>query len=605
MEFDEFDDYSEKTADNPETSNGSDQVDKSGGGQDPIKRPMHKSDHHHQRVKRSRTREEFHEDEEERSSSYRHHSPSRDRERSGRERYRSSRESKDRDKHKSSKKERDGDKIKESDRERDTNKGEDSGRRGRGREDERQRGRERNQDLSNRTSHSERHLVDGEREESRDREKNGDREYGGRERQSQLQDGDRESRRFKEKKEEVAEPEADPEHDQRTVFAYQISLQADERDVYEFFSRAGKVRDVRLIVDHISRRSKGIGYIEFYDVMSVPMAIALSGQPLLGQSVMVKPSEAEKNLVQSTASVAAGDTDLICPYSGGARRLYVDNLHSNIKEDQLRQVFEPFGTVELVQLPPDLETGHSSRYGFVQFSRLEDARAALSLDGQLDIAGRVMKVSAVTDQTLRQEVGANAGDFGDDEGGGLSLSAESLTLLMQKKLDHTRITSSGAGSVGSPVVDNPGFSAPAAPVLGAAPEVSPFVPFGQIPVPALAGWPAAGLSLPSVTFPSIDTIGIPSECLLLKNMFDPKLESEPEFDQDIKDDVEDECSKFGKLKHIYVDKKSDGLVYLRFENNQAAIAAQRALHGRWFAGKMILATFMVPQNYEVTFPQSK
>ena len=29
-------------------------------------------------------------------------------------------------------------------------------------------------------------------------------------------------RRFKEKKEEVAEPEADPEHDQRTVFAYQV-----------------------------------------------------------------------------------------------------------------------------------------------------------------------------------------------------------------------------------------------------------------------------------------------------------------------------------------------------------------------------------------------
>ena len=41
-------------------------------------------------------------------------------------------------------------------------------------------------------------------------------------------------------------------------------------------------------------------YIEFYDAMSVPMAIALSGLPLLGQPVMVKPSEAEKNLVQST-----------------------------------------------------------------------------------------------------------------------------------------------------------------------------------------------------------------------------------------------------------------------------------------------------------------
>ena len=67
-------------------------------------------------------------------------------------------------------------------------------------------------------------------------------------------------------------------------------------------------------------------YIEFYDAMSVPMAIALCGQLLLGQPVMVKPSEAEKNLVQSNATGAA------------ARKIYVGNLHFNITEDQLRQV---------------------------------------------------------------------------------------------------------------------------------------------------------------------------------------------------------------------------------------------------------------------------
>ena len=72
--------------------------------------------------------------------------------------------------------------------------------------------------------------------------------------------------------------------------------------------------------------------------MSVPMAIALSGQPLLGQPVMVKPSEAEKNLVQSTTSVASGPTGLIGPYSGGARRLYVGNLHFNMTEADLRRV---------------------------------------------------------------------------------------------------------------------------------------------------------------------------------------------------------------------------------------------------------------------------
>lgn len=71
--------------------------------------------------------------------------------------------------------------------------------------------------------------------------------------------------------------------------------------------------------------------------MSVPMAIALSGQLLNGQPVMVKPSEAEKNLVQSNTTVGAGG--LIGPYSGGARRLYVGNLHFNMTESQLRQVY--------------------------------------------------------------------------------------------------------------------------------------------------------------------------------------------------------------------------------------------------------------------------
>jgi len=42
-----------------------------------------------------------------------------------------------------------------------------------------------------------------------------------------------------------------------------------------------------------------------------------------------------------------------------------------------------------------------------------------------------------------------------------------------------------------------------------------------------------------------------------------------------------------------ITRKSAGFVYLRFEETQSAISAQRSLHGRWFAGKMITASFMV------------
>eukprot|EP00268_Persea_americana_P039449 TRINITY_DN3903_c0_g1_i1.p1 TRINITY_DN3903_c0_g1~~TRINITY_DN3903_c0_g1_i1.p1 ORF type:complete len:572 (-),score=154.24 TRINITY_DN3903_c0_g1_i1:618-2333(-) len=470
--------------------------------------------------------------------------------------------------------------------------------------------RERSRRSSSRTERhrSERDKVaerDRDREKSRDRnrEKSRDMELRERERERELKDRDRDrdGRRYKDKKEEVAEPEADPERDQRTVFAFQICLKADERDVYEFFSRAGKVRDVRLIMDRNSRRSKGVGYIEFYDAMSVPMAIALSGQPLLGQPVMVKPSEAEKNLVQSNTA-AGGAGGLIGPYSGGARRLYIGNLHSNMTEDQLRQVFEPFGTVELVQLPPD-DTGHCKGFGFVQFARLEDARAALSLDGQIDIAGRTIKVSAVSDQAGMQDVGANAGDFDDDDGRGLALNARSRAELMQK-LDRSGTTLSISGSLATPVVNGPAASLPTTSILGVAPAITPLLPGLGGQVPTLVGLPGAAVTLPVATT-AVDTIGVPSECLLLKNMFDPQNETEPDFELDIKDDVQDECSKFGIVKHIFVEKNSAGFVYLRFGNVQSAASAQRALHGRWFAGKMITATFMLPQNYEAKFPSSK
>ncbi|CAN6321423.1 unnamed protein product [Urochloa humidicola] len=459
----------------------------------------------------------------------------------------------DRDRHRSSRERRDRDRD---DKEKEREREKDKERRSRDREREKEREREREKDRQRRSrSRSERRRDDEERYRERD---------------------------VRRRKEEAAEPEVDPERDQRTVFAFQ----ADERDVYEFFSRAGKVRDVRLIMDRNSRRSKGVGYIEFYDAMSVPMAIALSGQLLLGQQVMVKPSEAEKNLVQSTASSSAAA-------SGGARKLYVGNLHSNINEEQLRLVFEPFGQVELVQLPLDPLTGLCKGFGFVQFARLEDAKAAQSLNGQLDIAGRVIKVSAVTDQTGVQVSGATAGDLDDDEGGGLALNASSRALLMQK-LDRSGITTSLTGGMATTGL-NTTVGIPAVSVLGAAPAAAPVL---RPTVPGLGLLP--GATLP-ITTPSIE-LAPPSECLLLKNMFDPTVETDPDFDLDIRDDVQEECSKFGQLKHIFVDKNTAGFVYLRFDSIAAAMSAQKALHGRWFAGKMITATFMTPQQYEMKFP---
>ena len=55
------------------------------------------------------------------------------------------------------------------------------------------------------------------------------------------------------------------------------------------------LKDVKLITDNKTRRSKGICYVEFQEVASVSLAMGLAGQKLLGVPIIVQQSQAEKN----------------------------------------------------------------------------------------------------------------------------------------------------------------------------------------------------------------------------------------------------------------------------------------------------------------------
>lgn len=78
----------------------------------------------------------------------------------------------------------------------------------------------------------------------------------------------------------------DEDLDARTVFCMQLSQRIRARDLQEFFSSVGKVRDVRLITCNKTKRFKGIAYIEFRDPESVP---------LVSSSLVIYP-ESDNNL---------------------------------------------------------------------------------------------------------------------------------------------------------------------------------------------------------------------------------------------------------------------------------------------------------------------
>lgn len=59
-------------------------------------------------------------------------------------------------------------------------------------------------------------------------------------------------------------------------------------------------------------------------------------------------------------------------------------------------------------------------------------------------------------------------------------------------------------------------------------------------------------------------LGLVSRALVMKNMFDPAMEAEEGWEVEVHEDVKEECSKFGPVFFVSVDKLSAGHVYVFF-----------------------------------------
>lgn len=218
------------------------------------------------------------------------------------------------------------------------------------------------------------------------------------------------------------------DREMRSVFVSQLSARVTDRELGIFFEHgAGKVRDARVIVDRISKRSKGVGYVEFVELESVAKALAMTETKLLGIPIIVQYTEAEKN---RQARIGTG---VMAPLPGpdgdtGIFRLYVGSLNFALTDQDIRQVFQPFGEVSLVDLHKDPVTGKSKGYAFVQFKESTAAMQALEKMNNFPLAGREIRVGLVSDRMQNpafmaaasaQVVGAYIpGQAGFQQGGG-------------------------------------------------------------------------------------------------------------------------------------------------------------------------------------------
>lgn len=351
------------------------------------------------------------------------------------------------------------------------------------------------------------------------------------------------------------------ERDQRTIFILQIARQTRPRDLEEFFSSVGHVRDVRIITDSKTRRSKGICYVEFWEIESVNLALALNGQKLLGAPLVIQPTLAERN--RAANNTVGGSLGFGPANTTGPLKLYVGQLHTSITEEMLGKIFDPFGKIESLEILTDL-SGVSKGYAYVTFRHADDAKRAMEQMNGFELAGRPMKVGTVEGDEPPPQAPQRTLDTDEADRRGIDLGTSGRLHLMAKLAE-------GSGL--------------------------------ELPKSAKEMLAQNQQQLEGTANPAIPPIA--TQCFILSNMFNPQQEQGENWADEVRDDVIEECAKNGGVLHIFVDRESpSGNVYVKCPTVAAAVKSVNSLHGRWFSGKVITANYVPLSSYSQLFPQS-
>jgi RNA recognition motif-containing protein len=83
--------------------------------------------------------------------------------------------------------------------------------------------------------------------------------------------------------------------------------------------------------------------------------------------------------------------------------MYVSNLSFHTADDDLRKLFEAFGSVSSSKVITDRETGRSRGFGFVEMGSDEEANAAMKALHNKEIEGRAMSVTVAREKAPRND----------------------------------------------------------------------------------------------------------------------------------------------------------------------------------------------------------
>ncbi|KAL4187225.1 hypothetical protein AMTRI_Chr09g38020 [Amborella trichopoda] len=202
------------------------------------------------------------------------------------------------------------------------------------------------------------------------------------------------------------------------IFIGGIPREATEEDLRRLCEQIGEIAELRLLEDKATGAHKGYAFVTFRSEELAQIAIdEINGKEFKGRNLRCSHSQAknrlfvgnipknwiEEDLKRVVEEIGSGviNVELIL-----VKVVYVKNLPEDVKQEQLKEIFEPHGEVTRIVLPP-VKPGQGA-YGFIHFAKRASALNAVNETKKYEINGHAFEATMAKPQTDRRNDPASA-----------------------------------------------------------------------------------------------------------------------------------------------------------------------------------------------------
>lgn len=198
------------------------------------------------------------------------------------------------------------------------------------------------------------------------------------------------------------------------LFVGGIAWETREESFRKYFSRFGEIIDCVIMMDKVSGRPRGFGFVTFVDPEAANKVLEKE-HIVDGRTVEVKRTVPKENMQVKG--------------SPKTKKFFVGGLPLTLTEDELKEYFSSYGHVLEQQIMLDRESGRSRGFGFITFDSENAVEKVLNNGRMHEIHGKQVEIkrakpkragaeNAIESRQHRGGSGSRSyNNFGGSEGG--------------------------------------------------------------------------------------------------------------------------------------------------------------------------------------------